>query len=115
MQIPWITAGEVHRPEVVDVHVIEVGIDVLTQLEVQFRRHQIAETVFHIVIAKFTIGDGYMIHCHNVSKRVVLITERMRQAEDCLDIPLCMKSLGNAKVGSSQTAIYMRRILPSKH
>ena len=92
VQISRITSRKIHCTKVVDIHIIKVGIDVLTQLEVKFWRHNITKTILHIIIAKFTISDWHMIHCHNLSVGMVFITKRMWQAEDCLNITLRMQT-----------------------
>jgi hypothetical protein len=46
---------------------------------------------------------------------MILVTERPRQTERDLNVALGMESLRDAEVGSSKTAIHVRRILPSEH
>ena len=115
VEIRWITAGKIHTAEVIHVHIVKVGIDVVTVAEIVIRIHDVAHTLLHIVMIDVAPGDRHTVHSHKFTCTAVLITERMRQTQCNIDISLGMQALGDTKVGSSQATKYVRRILPSKH
>ena len=115
MQVTWITAGKLHRAKVIDVHIVEVGIDMLTQLEIIVRIHDVTHALLHVVVIDITISNGHSVHSHDTTGMLTLITKRMRQAEHRLNVALSLQTLRNTIVSSSESTKYVRRILPSKH
>ena len=115
VQVAGIAASELHGTQVVDVHVVEVGIDMFAQPIVHLWRHDVADALFHIVVVHITVGDGHCIHGHDGSGAGILIAERFGQTEDGFDIALGVEALADAEVGGGKTTKHMRRILPSKH
>ncbi len=49
MQVSWITTGKLHRTKVVDVHVVEISIQMVAQAEIQIRIHDVAHPFADIV------------------------------------------------------------------
>ena len=115
VEIRWITTGKVHTAEVIHVHIVKVGIDVVTIAEIVIRIHDVAHTLLHIVTIDVAPCDRHTVHSHKFTCTAVLITERMRQTQCNINITLGMQALSDTKVGSSQATKYMRRILPAKH
>ena len=115
VEIGWITTSKIHTSEVVDIHIVEVGIDMIAITEIVIRIHNIAYSLLYVIMIDITPGDRHTIHGHNLTSTAVLITERMRKTEYGFNVTLGMQTLRNTKVSSSQTTKYMRRILPSKH
>ena len=115
VQVAGIAACKLHRTEVVDVHIIEVGIDMVTKLEIVVGIHDITHTLTYIVIVHIAPGDGNGVHSNDAAGMLALITEGMRQAEGDIHIALSLQTLGDTIVGSSESTKYVRRILPSKH
>ena len=115
MQIAWITARKLHGAKVVDVHVVEVGIQVFAQTEIEVGIHNVAHTLANIVGRHVAIGNGHRIHGHNVACRAVFIAKRFGQTERNIHIALGIETLRDTIVSGSQSAEYVRRILPSKH
>ena len=115
VQVAGITTSKLHSTEVVNVHIIEIGIDMITELEIVIRIHDVAHALLHIIVAYIAIGNRYGIHSHNATGVLTLIAKGVRQAQHRLDIALSLQALRDTIVGSSKTAEYVRRILPSKH
>ena len=115
MQIARITTGKFHSAQVVDMHVVEVGIQMVAQTEIQVRIHDITHSLTDIVGRHVTIGNRHSIHGHNLASRTILVTEGMRQTERNIHIALSIKALRDTIVGGGQSTEYVRRILPSKH
>ena len=115
MQITRIATSKLHSTQIVDVHVVEVGIQMVAQTEIKVRIHDVAHTLANVVNRHITIGNGHSIHSHNLTGGTVFIAKGLRQAERDIHIALCMQSLRNTIVSSSKSTEYVRRILPSKH
>jgi len=115
VEIGGIAARKVHASQIVDVHIVEVGIDMVTEVVVFFRAHQVADALFDVVVVDISPCDGHTVHGHDVRKGVILIAPGLRQAEGDVDIALSVQSFRDTEIGSCQTAVNMRRILPSKH
>ena len=93
MQITRIAACKLHRTQVIDMHVVEVCIDMVTQSEIQIRIHDITHTVTDIVITDITPCNRHGIHSNDIASITLLVTKRFRQTERDIHIPLGMKSL----------------------
>ena len=93
VQVAWVTAGKLHSAQVVDIHVVKVGIDMITQLEIVVGIHDVAYTLFHIVIVHITPGNGYGVHRHDAAGMLTLVAERVRQTEHCLNVALSLQTL----------------------
>ena len=115
VQVAGVTSRKLHRTEVVHVHIVEVCIDMITELEIVIGIHDVAHTLLHIVIVHIAPGDRHGIHGDDTTSMLTLITERMRQTERDVQISLGLQSLGDTIVGGGQSTEYVRRILPSKH
>ena len=115
MQVRGIAARKLHSTQVVDVHVVEVGIDVVAIAIVVVRRHDRAHTLLHVVVVDVAPGNRHSIHGHDFASRAVFVAEGFRQTENGIDIALSMQALGDTVVGCGESAKHMRRILPSKH
>ena len=56
-EIVGISAGELDASEIIQAHVVEVGIDMVAQTEILVRVHDVAYAAFHIFAA-------YVTPCH---------------------------------------------------
>jgi hypothetical protein len=115
VQIARITSGKLHGTEVIHVHVVEIRIDMLTELEIVVRIHDITHTLLDIVIVYVTISDRHGIHGNDTTSVLTLITKRMRQTEGDVHVALSLQTLRDTIVSSGESTEYVRRILPSKH
>ena len=115
MQVRRIAARKLHTTEVVDIHVVEIRIDILAQLIVIVGVHDIPHPTLNIVTVHIPPGNGHRIHGNDTGSVLLLIAERMRQTKCDLNVALRLQSFRDAIVGSGKTAKHMRRILPSKH
>ena len=115
MQIGRITTGKLHASQIIDMHIIEIGIDVVAETIVIVRRHDVAYSALHVIMSNIPPYDGHTVHGNNPCCRAVFIAKRMWQTECNIDIALGMKPLGYTVVGSGQPTEHVRRILPSKH
>ena len=115
MQVSWITSSKLHGTEIIHMHVVEVRIDMVTQLEIEIRIHDVTYTVTDIVITDITPCYRHGIHGNDVTSVTLFITKRFRQAERDIHITLGMKSLRDTIVSGGESTEHVRRILPSKH
>ena len=115
MEIGGVSTGKLHRTEVIDVHIIEIRIDVVAQAEVEIGVHNVTHLVLHIVVIDIAPGDRHTVHRHDIGGAAVFIAPWFGQTEYRLYITLGVQTLRYTIVGGSQSTIYMRRILPTKH
>ena len=115
MQVGRITTCKIHASQVVDMHVVEVGIDMVTIAEIIVGVHDVSHPLLHIVVVDIAPGYRHTVHGHYLGGTAVFVAEGMRQTERDVYIALCVKSLRDAEIGGSKTTEYVRRILPSKH
>ena len=93
VKVGRISTSKAHTAEVIDIHIIEVGIDMITITEIVIRVHDVAHTLLHIVIVDIAPGYRHTVHGYNFSGTAVFITKRMRQTESDIHIALSMQSL----------------------
>ena len=115
VEIAWISSGKLHRTEVVDMHIVKIGIDMVAQLVIVFGRHHVADAVLHIIVVHIAPNDRHAVHRYDAAGTRVLITEGMGKTEHRLYVSLGMKTLTDSIIGGGQTTKHMRRILPTKH
>ena len=115
VEVGRVSACKLHGSQFVDVHVAEVGIDMVAQPVVVVGRHQSAEPLLHEAIVHVAPYDRHAVHGHDPAVGLVLVAKGMRQTERDIDVALRVESLRDAEVGRRQSAIYVGRILPSKH
>ena len=115
VQIARITAGKLHRTQIVHVHIVKVCVDMITQLEIVVRIHNVTHTLLHVVVIDITPGNGHSVHGHDTTGMLTLITKRMRQTEHRLNIALSFQTFRDTIIRSGESTKHMRRILPSKH
>ena len=80
VQVGRISSGKVHTADVVNIHVVEIRIDMVAHTIVQFRLHDMTYAVLHIVIVNVTIGNRHTVHADNLGKSPVLVAPRFRKA-----------------------------------
>ena len=115
MKIGWIASGKLHTSEIVDMHIIEISIDMVAQLIVVIRIHDIAHPILNIVAADISPCYGDCIHGDDAGSMLLLVAKRMRQTERYLDVALGLESLGDTVIGCCESSEYVGRILPSEH
>ena len=59
-KVVGVSAGELYASQVVGAHVVEVGVDVVAQGEVQFRRHQFAYSCVDVFAVDLPPGHGHL-------------------------------------------------------
>ena len=65
---------------IIDIHIIEVAIDMVTQFIIKLRRHYVADSILNIIIINITPGNRNAVHCHDVCRSLILISPRLWQA-----------------------------------
>ena len=115
VKVAGIAACKLHSAKVVDVHVVEVGIQMVAQTEIEVRVHDVTHTVANVVVADVAPGNRHRIHGHNLAGRAVLVAEGFGQTERDVHVALCVQTLRNTIVSCGESTKYVRRILPSKH
>ena len=93
MQVAGIATCKFHTSQVVDIHVIEIRVDMVTILEVIFRTHDIAYPTVDIIILYVAPCDRHSIHGNNLTCRTVFVAPWFGQAKNRINITLCMKTL----------------------
>lgn len=115
VKVSGIATGKLHGTEIIDVHVVEVGIQMVAKPEIKIRIHDVAYALTHIVAVDVAPRNGHGIHGHDAAGRAVFVAERFRQTQGDVHIALGVQSLRYAVVGGGESTEHVRRILPSKH
>ena len=87
----------------------------ITEVVIFLGAHQIADALLDVVVVDITPCDRHAVHGHDMREGVILVAPGLWQAERDVDIALSVQSFRDTEVGSCQTTVNMRRILPSKH
>ena len=98
VQVAGIASCKLHRTQVVHIHVVEIGIDMLTELEIVVGIHDVAHTLLNVVIVDITISDGHSVHGNDAAGMLTLIAKRMRQTKHGLNVALSLQSLRDSIV-----------------
>ena len=93
MKITRIASSKFHSPNVVDTHIVEIGIDMVAQFKIEIGIHYIPYPVSHIVKIHIAIGNRNTVHSHNFGIGPILVSKRVRQTKNGIDVTLCMESL----------------------
>ena len=115
VQVARIAASKLHGAQIVDVHVVEVSIQVVAQAEIEVGVHDVPYPFANIVSRHVAPGNGHSVHGYDVAGRTVFVAEGMRQTERNVHVALGMQALRDTIVSGGQSTEYVRRILPSKH
>ena len=73
----------------------------VAQLEVEFGRHAIAQTFFHMVVVNVSPHNGSFAQTNDVHKTFVFIAPRLGKAKGDLNVRLCRQTFCYAVAGSS--------------
>ena len=90
VKISGISSGELHRSEIIDIHIVEVGVDMVAQLEVKFGIHDIADPAVDIVPIYIAPCYWDAVHGNNIGEGVVLIAEGLRKTQCYVNVALCV-------------------------
>ena len=115
MEVSRITAGKLHTSEVVNVHIVEVSIDMVAQSVVVVGIHNVPHPALHVVTIDIAPGYRHRIHCYDTCRMLLFVAKRMWQTECYVDIALSLQTLRDTVVSCCQSSKYVRRILPSEH
>ena len=115
VQVFGIAAGKLYAAQVVGEAIVEVGIDMVAQGEVEFGRHLIAEALLHVVVVYIAPHYGRSAQPDDVHKTFVLVAPRLGQAERYLHVGLHRQAFGDAVAGSAESAQDVRGKLPTEH
>ena len=64
----------------------------VAELEVVLRIHDVANALFHIVVAHVSPCYGHGVHGHDATGMLALVAEGVGQAEHRLDVALCLQA-----------------------
>ena len=115
VEILWISTSKLHTAKIVDIHIVEISVNMVTQLEIKVRRHNIANSRAHIVMADIPPCYRDCIHGNYPCGILAFITPWFRQTKSNVYVALCVQALRYTVIGRGESAKYMWRILPSKH
>ena len=76
VQVRWIAASKLHTAKVVDVHIVEIGIDMVTQVIIIVGIHHVRDAALYIFVVDITPCNRHTVHSHNAACCLVFIAER---------------------------------------
>jgi len=115
VQIAGIASREIHTPQVIDLHIVEIGVYMRPIPIVFVGIHDVSHARLHIVVVHVSVHNGYAIHRHDARVGMVFVSPRLGKTEYGLHVALRVQSLGDAEIGGGKSSVHMGRILPSKH
>lgn len=68
MKISGIASGKLHRSEIIDIHIVKVGVDMVAQLEVEVGVHDIADPAVDIVPIDIAPCYWNAVHGYNIGE-----------------------------------------------
>ena len=99
VQIARVTACKLHATQVVDMHKVEVGIDMVAVSVIIVGIHEVANPTAYVVEVDVAVSDGHTVHRNDARVGAVLVAPWLRQAERYVDVALCVKTLRYTKIG----------------
>ena len=99
VQIARVTACKLHATQVVDMHKVEVGIDMVAVSVIIVGIHEVAHPTAYVVEVDIAVSDGHTVHRNDARVGAVLVAPWLRQAERYVDVALCVKTLRYTKIG----------------
>src|SRR5574344_758923 len=107
MKIRWITSGKLQTTEIINPHIIEISIYIVTETIIVLRS-MTYHTSFYIIIQNITPTYRHLTHVDNC-KELFFFTCWFRKAEGYIYIRLIINhALGNTIGSNSKAAIYLR-------
>ena len=67
VEVMTITHIEMHTTNIIDRHIVKVGIYMISEVEV-FLRRRCLKTIFHIIIFNIAISNWHLIHCNYIKE-----------------------------------------------
>ena len=113
VQVPGITTSKLHTPQIINMHIRKIGINMIAERVIFFRCH-FQQTGFQVVVVDITPHDGYLIHT-DYFQELFFFTARFRHTENRLHITLQTQSFSYSIRSNRKTTIYFGREFPSKH
>ena len=115
VQVTRVATSKLHASKVVDMHIVEVRIDVLTIAIEVIWRHDVADALLYVVVVDIAPRNGHAVHADNLARIALFVAKGTRQTENGVDVALSVQALCNAIVSGGESTEYMRRKLPSEH
>ena len=78
VQVFRVASGKLHAAQVVDVHVVEVGVDMIAQLEVEVGVHDVAHAALYVVAVDVAPGYGHGVHGYDAAGLCWFVAEGVR-------------------------------------
>ena len=114
MQIAGISAGKSYTSQIIEsLQIIEVCIDMVAETVI-VARVMSDQSATQILVFRFAPHHRHLTHIDDVQELFFLAC-RLGQTERGLHIALQAESLGYTIGRNSQSAVYLRRELPSEH
>ena len=114
-QVVGIAARKLNAAEIVGAHVVEVGIDMVAQVEVELRIHHIAYAALHIVVAYVAPCHWHTVCAHYAGKAALFVTPWLRNDKSDVHVAIVIHTLCEAVARCAQSTKDMRWELPPEH
>ena len=96
-------------------HVVEIGIDMVTETEVEIGIHQVADALLHILACHVAPCYRHLRCADDVGEVFLFIAERLGYDERDVHVATLPHALCKAVAGGTESAEDMRWELPPEH
>ncbi len=110
-----VTPGELQAAQVVELHVAEVGVYMVAQVEVELRVHVLAQPGAYVVPAYVLPRYGGVARAYYVGKPFLLVAPGLGYDEGDAYAAVGVHALGQAVAGSAEASEDMGRKFPPEH
>ena len=114
-KVVGVAAGELYAAQVIGAHIIEVGIDMVTEAEIEIRIHDIAYALLHVFTVDIAPADRHLRHSYYIGEVTLLVTVRLGYDKCNVHVATLPHALSETVAGSAETAEDVRWEFPPEH
>ena len=114
-EVIGVTTGELDAAQVVGVHIIEITVDVISQIKISLRVHHIADTALHIFAAHVAPCDRRGVGANDSCKSLLFVAPRLGYNECDVHVAAIVHTFRKTVACGSETTENMRGKFPTKH
>ena len=114
-QVVGIASRELDAAEVVEAHVVEIGVDVVAQAEVHLGAHVASDALFHVVARHVAPCHRHLRCAYYAGETAVFVAPRLRDYEVYFHVAALPHAACEAVACGAESAEDVRREFPAEH
>ena len=72
--VVWVSAGEFDASQVIETHIVEIGVDMVAKVEIQLRVHHLAYASLHIIAVHVAPCHRSAVGADDVGESLLLVS-----------------------------------------